>query len=155
MFEAIIEVPAKSYPVKYETQGSTIVVDRFLSAPMFYPCNYGYIPNTLAEDGDALDVLIVTPYPVITGAQIRCRAVGVLKMEDESGIDHKILAVPGFTVSSAYDHWQDLDDVNPTLLDQIHFFFRTYKEMDEGKWAEVIGWGKRLEAEKILAKTTL
>ena len=154
MFDVMIEVPAKSYPVKYETEGSTIVVDRFLSAPMFYPCNYGYIPNTLAEDGDALDVLVVTPYPVVPGAMIRSRAIGVLKMEDEKGIDHKIIAVPGFTVTNQYDHIEDLDDLDPTFLDQIHFFFRTYKEMDKGKWAEVIGFGKRIEAEKIIAKTT-
>lgn len=155
MFEAIIEVPAKSYPVKYETQNSTITVDRFLSAPIFYPTNYGYIPNTIAEDGDALDVLVITPYPVMTGAMIRCRTVGVLKMEDESGIDHKILAVPGPMVTDQYDHIQELEDVDKVVRDQIEFFFKRYKEMDKTKWAEVIGWGKREEAVSIIRTTSL
>lgn len=155
MIDAIIEVPAKSYPVKYETQNSTIVVDRFLSAPIFYPCNYGYIPNTIAEDGDALDILVITPYPVMTGAMIRCRAVGVLKMEDESGVDHKIIAVPGPMVTNQYDHIQELEDVDQIIRDQLEFFFKKYKEMDKGRWAEVIGWGSREEAVREIRKTTI
>src|ERR1043166_2041331 len=109
----IIEIPAHSDPVKYEIdkESGALFVDRFMTTPMFYPANYGYIPQTLSEDGDPVDVLVVTPYPLISGVVIRCRPVGMLKMIDESGIDAKILAVPVSKVSTLYDGVQSLDDL--------------------------------------------
>ena len=114
----IIEIPANSDPVKYEVDKDTgaLMVDRFMATAMFYPCNYGYIPNTLSEDGDPLDVLVPTPYPLINGAVIKCRPVGVLKMEDESGIDAKLIAVPVDKLSVIYREVQEATDLPALLL---------------------------------------
>ncbi|BBB27312.1 inorganic diphosphatase [Amphritea japonica] len=138
----IIEIPADSDPVKYEIDkdSDAIFVDRFMAAPMFYPANYGYINNTLADDGDALDVLVVTPYPVVPGSVIRCRPVGVLNMTDEAGEDAKLVAVPHDKLSKAYKNVQDVNDLPELLLARIKHFFENYKGLEEGKWVKVEGW---------------
>jgi inorganic pyrophosphatase len=138
----VIEIPANSSPVKYEIDkdADALFVDRFMASPMFYPANYGYINNTLADDGDALDVLVVTPYPVIPGSVIRCRPVGVLNMTDEAGEDAKLLAVPHEKLTQAYNNVQDISDLPELLLNQIKEFFENYKNLEKGKWVKVESW---------------
>lgn len=138
----IIEIPAESSPVKYEIEKEedAIFVDRFMAAPMFYPANYGYINDTLADDGDALDVLVLTPYPVIPGSVIRCRPVGVLNMTDEAGEDAKLVAVPHDKLTKAYKDVNDIEDLPQLTLDRIKHFFENYKGLEEGKWVKVEGW---------------
>lgn len=138
----IIEIPAHSGPVKYEVDKKTgsMAVDRFMSTAMFYPCNYGYVPKTLSEDGDPVDVLVVTPVPLISGSVIRCRPVGVLKMEDESGNDAKVLAVPVSKLTTIYDNVSSPDDLPQHLLAQISHFFEHYKDLEDGKWVKLTGW---------------
>lgn len=144
----IIEIPAHSDPVKYEVDKETgaMFVDRFMTTAMHYPCNYGYVPHTLSNDGDPVDVLVVTPVPLIPGSVIRCRPVGVLKMTDESGDDAKVLAVPIDKLSRIYERAMDISDMPRQLLDQIAHFFEHYKDLDEGKWVRVQGWGGVQEA---------
>ena len=139
----IIEIPSHADPVKYEVDKETgaMFVDRFMSTAMHYPCNYGYVPHTLSNDGDPVDVLVVTPVPPISGSVIRCRPVGVLKMTDESGDDAKVLAVPIDKLCRTFRKVRDIGDVSPELLDQIAHFFEHYKDLDEGKWVRVQGWG--------------
>lgn len=150
----IIEIPAHSDPVKYEVDkdSGALFVDRFMSAAMFYPCAYGYIPNTLSEDGDPLDVLVHTPFRVISGCVIRCRPIGVLKMEDEAGIDSKLLAVPDTKIAPAYKRIQDVEDMPRGLLDQIEHFFEHYKDLEKDKWVKVTGWGNAEEARNEVIK---
>lgn len=138
----IIEIPANAAPVKYEVDkdSGAMFVDRFMATCMFYPCNYGYIPDTLAEDGDPVDVLVITPHPLITGAVIRARPIGMLNMEDESGQDAKILAVPVAKLSTLYGDVQTTADVPTLLLEQITHFFEHYKDLEKGKWVKVQGW---------------
>jgi len=138
----IIEIPSHSDPVKYEVDKETgaMFVDRFMNTAMFYPCNYGYIPNTLSEDGDATDVLVVTPTPLISGSVIRCRPIGMLQMTDESGIDAKILAVPVDKLAVQYRGVKTLDDMPPLLLKQIAHFFEHYKDLESGKWVKIEDW---------------
>ncbi len=145
----IIEIPAHSDPVKYEVDKETgaMFVDRFMNTAMHYPTNYGYVPHTLSNDGDPVDVLVVTPVPLIPGSVIRCRPVGVLKMTDESGDDAKVLAVPIDKLCRLYRKVQDIGDMSPALLDQIAHFFEHYKDLDEGKWVRVQGW-ESVEAAK-------
>ena len=137
-----IEIPANSSPIKYEIDKDmdALLVDRFMATPMFYPANYGYINNTLADDGDALDVLVITPYPVVPGAVIRARPVGVLKMSDEAGGDEKLLAVPHEKLTTLYNDIQDIDDVPQLLKDQIAHFFENYEDLEKGKWVKIEGW---------------
>ncbi len=151
----IIEIPAESSPVKYEIDkdSDAIFVDRFMTAPMFYPANYGYINNTLADDGDALDVLVVTPYPVVPGAVIRCRPVGVLNMTDEAGEDAKLVAVPHDKLSKAYKDVQDIDDLPQILRDRIKHFFENYKGLEEGKWVKVEGWDNAAAAKAAIIES--
>jgi len=146
----IIEIPAHSDPVKYEVDKKTgaMFVDRFLDTAMHYPCNYGYVPHTLSEDGDPVDVLVITPSPLITGTVIRCRPISVLSMIDESGPDAKILAVPLDSLSSRYRHVQVLDDLPQQLLKQISHFFEHYKDMEESKWVKIEGWEDRETAHR-------
>ncbi|MGC9403598.1 inorganic diphosphatase [Vibrio genomosp. F10] len=138
----VIEIPANADPIKYEVDKDTgaVFVDRFMSAPMFYPCNYGYINHTLSLDGDPVDVLVPTPFPLIPGSVIRCRPVAVLKMSDESGEDAKVFAVPHQKLSKEYDNIQDVDDIPTLLKAQITHFFERYKELESGKWVKVEGW---------------
>ncbi|MCE9685698.1 inorganic diphosphatase [Shewanella sp. AS16] len=138
----IIEIPQNHDPIKYEVDkdSGALFVDRIMTAPMFYPCNYGYVNQTLSLDGDPVDVLVPTPYPLQPGSVIRCRPVGVLKMTDESGEDAKIVAVPHEKISKEYGHIQDVDDLPPLLKAQIKQFFEHYKDLDSGKWVRVDGW---------------
>ncbi|TNF66989.1 MAG: inorganic diphosphatase [Gammaproteobacteria bacterium] len=138
----IIEIPAFNEPVKYEfdKEANILVVDRFMTATMQYPCNYGFIPNTLSDDGDPADVLVYTPVPLRPGTMIRCRPVGVLKMTDESGVDAKIIAVPVEKLWKSYAHIKDIDDMPETLLNQIKHFFEHYKDLEPGKWVKVDGF---------------
>lgn len=154
----VIEIPAHSDPVKYELDKETgaMFVDRFMNTAMHYPCNYGYVPHTLSNDGDPVDVLVLTNYPLIPGSVIKCRPVGVLKMTDESGDDAKILAVPIDRVSRQYRSVQDFRDLPEVVLDQISHFFQHYKDLDEGKWVRIAGWGGPDEAKaEILASVKM
>ena len=138
----IIEIPSHSDPVKYEVDKDTgaMFVDRFMNTAMHYPCNYGYIPHTLSEDGDPVDVLVVTPVPLISGSVIRCRPLGLLRMTDEAGPDSKILAVPIDKLCSLYRQMQKPEDMPPLLLAQIAHFFEHYKDLEPNKWVKVEGW---------------
>lgn len=138
----VIEIPTLSDPVKYEVDKTTGVlsVDRFLTTSMYYPCNYGYVPCTLSEDGDPVDVLVTTPYPLLSGSVIRCRPVGMLQMEDEHGPDAKILAVPVDKLSSIYHNVKTVHDLSPQLVATIRHFFEHYKDLEEGKWVKVRDW---------------
>ena len=146
----IIEIPAHADPVKYEVDKHTgaMFVDRFMTTAMHYPCNYGYVPHTLSKDGDPVDVLVLTPVPLISGSVVRCRPVGVLKMTDESGDDAKVLAVPVDKLCPSYKKVKGVDDMPELLLNQIAHFFEHYKDLDEGKWVRVEGWGGVDEAKK-------
>jgi inorganic pyrophosphatase len=149
-FNVIIEIPMNADPIKYEVDKKTgaLFVDRFMMTAMHYPCNYGYIPHTLAPDGDPVDVLVVTPFAVTTGAVIRCRALGVLKMQDEAGGDSKLVAVPIDKILPIYKHWQKVEDMAPERLAQIQHFFEHYKDLEPGKWVKVLGWGGIDEAKQ-------
>lgn len=138
----IIEIPANHDPIKYEVDkdSDAIFVDRFVATPMFYPANYGYVPQTLSEDGDPLDVLVVTPYPVMPGSVIRSRVIGVLNMSDESGEDAKLLAVPHSKLTKLYDHVNEISDLDELLVKQIVHYFENYKALEPGKWVKVDGW---------------
>jgi inorganic pyrophosphatase len=141
-FNVIIEIPMNADPIKYEVdeESGALFVDRFMSTAMHYPCNYGYIPQTLAGDGDPVDVLVITPVPLIPGVVVRCRALGILKMQDEAGEDNKLLAVPVDKILSIYSQWQKPGDLNPMRLKTIQHFFEHYKDLEEGKWVKVVGW---------------
>ena len=138
----IIEIPAHADPVKYEVDkdSGALFVDRFMATCMHYPANYGYVPHTLSEDGDPVDVLVVTPFPLLSGSVIRCRPVGVLNMTDESGKDAKVLAVPVDKLSSIYRNVKETSDLPELLLRQIEHFFEHYKDLEPGKWVKVDGW---------------
>lgn len=150
----IIEIPKDSEPVKYEVdkESGAIFVDRILSTPMRYPCNYGYVPNTLGGDGDPADVLVVLPLPLVPGSVVRCRPVGVLKMTDEAGSDEKILAVPVSKIFSGYGHVEDIAQVSSHWLERIGHFFEHYKDLEKGKWVKIEGWGDAAEAKRILVE---
>ncbi|MBT9568384.1 MAG: inorganic diphosphatase [Thiobacillus sp.] len=141
-FNVIIEIPAHGEPIKYEVdkESGAMFVDRFMSTAMHYPCNYGYIPHTLSEDGDPVDVLVITPIPLITGVVVRCRPVGMLKMTDEAGIDAKLLAVPVDKLCGLYKSVCEPDHLHPQILAQISHFFEHYKDLEKGKWVKVEGW---------------
>ncbi|MFT0851351.1 inorganic diphosphatase [Achromobacter sp. F4_2707] len=141
-FNVVIEIPMNADPVKYEVDKDTgaVFVDRFMLTAMHYPCNYGYIPQTLSDDGDPVDVLVMTPFPIQVGAVVTCRALGMLKMEDESGLDAKLLAVPITKLYPVYSHLKSTDDVSKEVLEQIRHFFEHYKDLEKGKWVKVQGW---------------
>ena len=149
----IIEIPAHSDPVKYEVDHETgaMFVDRFMTTAMHYPCNYGYVPNTLSSDGDPVDVLVLAPYPLIPGSVVRCRPIGVLVMADQAGDDPKVLAVPIPSISSDYDNVHSYEDLPETLLRRIWHFFEHYKDLDEGRWVRVEGWKGVNRAKKEIA----
>lgn len=148
----IIEIPAESSPVKYEIEkeSGALIVDRFMSAPIFYPANYGFIPHTLADDGDPMDVLVVTPTPLVHNCVIPARPVGVLNMTDEAGEDAKILAVPAHGLHSASDHLKCYKDLPPLLIEQIEHFFEYYKVLDKDKWVKIDEWGDAASARKAI-----
>ena len=141
-FNVVIEIPMNGDPIKYEVdkESGAIFVDRFMSTAMHYPCNYGYIPQTLSDDGDPVDVLVITPYPLIPGVVVTCRPIGVLNMEDEAGGDAKLLAVPIDKILPIYQHWQKPEDIHDLRLQQIQHFFEHYKDLEAGKWVKVSGW---------------
>jgi inorganic pyrophosphatase len=148
----VVEVPIGGEPIKYEMDkaAGTLVVDRFLYTPMRYPGNYGFIPHTLSEDGDPCDVLVANTRPIIAGAIISVRPIGVLKMQDESGGDEKIIAVPGPKLTKRYDKVKDYSDLPSITIDQIQHFFEHYKDLEPGKWVKLTGWGDHLEAERLI-----
>jgi len=141
-FNVIIEIPSNSQPVKYEVDKATGVmfVDRFMATSMRYPCEYGYIPQTLSEDGDPVDVCVISPLPLISGSLIVVRPVGVLKMTDEAGVDAKVLAVPISKLTSMYSHMRDIEDIDTFTKDKIAHFFEHYKDLESGKWVKIDGW---------------
>ncbi|KGJ88424.1 inorganic diphosphatase [Thalassotalea sp. ND16A] len=138
----IIEIPAHADPVKYEVdkESGAIFVDRFMSTCMHYPTNYGYVPHTLSLDGDPVDVLVPTPFPLLAGSVIRCRPIGVLNMTDESGEDAKILAVPVDKLSTIYRGINEATQMPELLLNQISHFFEHYKDLEPSKWVKIQGW---------------
>jgi len=141
-FNVIIEIPMHGDPIKYEVDKDTgaMFVDRFMSTSMHYPCNYGYIPHTLSDDGDPVDVLVITPVPLITGVVVRCRPIGMLKMTDEAGEDAKLLAVPIDKLCNLYRNIESPRDLPELTLSQISHFFEHYKDLEAGKWVKVEGW---------------
>ncbi|MFP5463211.1 MAG: inorganic diphosphatase [Gammaproteobacteria bacterium] len=150
----IIEIPKDSEPVKYEVDKASgaIFVDRILSTPMRYPCNYGYIPHTVCGDGDPADVLVILPLTLIPGSVIRCRPVGVLRMTDEAGGDEKILAVPDDKVFAGYSHIHDIAQVSPHWLERIGHFFEHYKDLEKGKWVKLDGWDDAAAAKALITE---
>jgi inorganic pyrophosphatase len=144
----IIEVPIGGEPIKYEMDkaAGTLFVDRFLHTPMRYPGNYGFVPHTLSGDGDPIDVLVANTRPLFPGAYLNVRPIGVLKMEDEHGIDEKIITVPATRLTKRYVHVEDYTDLPEITREQIQHFFEHYKDLESGKWAKLIGWGDRAEA---------
>jgi inorganic pyrophosphatase len=148
----VVEIPQGGTPVKYELDkdSGALLVDRFLHTSMFYPGNYGFVPHTLAQDGDPIDALIVGPAPVVPGAVVRCRPVGALIMEDEHGPDEKILAVPVDALHPFYSGVGSYKDLPPILCDQIAHFFRHYKDLEQGKWVRVVRWAGPEEAAELI-----
>jgi inorganic pyrophosphatase len=144
----IVEVAVGGEPVKYELdkEAGVLVVDRFLHTPMRYPGNYGFVPHTLSDDGDPIDVLIANTRPIIPGAVINVRPVGVLKMRDDGGGDEKIIAVPSTKLTKRYPGVLNYSDLPQITLDQIQHFFQHYKDLEAGKWVEILGWGDADEA---------
>ena len=140
-FNVIIEIPMNADPIKYEVdkESGALFVDRFMTTAMHYPCNYGYVPRTLSDDGDPVDVLVITPFPLTPGVVVTCRAIGVLMMEDEAGGDAKVLAVPTTKILPIYDHWHKPEDINQMRLKAIQHFFEHYKDLEAGKWVKVHG----------------
>jgi inorganic pyrophosphatase len=146
----VIEIPQGGEPIKYEIDkdSGALFVDRILSTSMRYPCNYGYIPNTLCGDGDPADVLVVMPFPLQAGCVVKCRPIGVLKMSDEAGQDAKLLAVPVTKTTSLYSKVQSYKDLPEIQIKQIAHFFEHYKDLEVGKWVKVEGWGDADEARR-------
>jgi inorganic pyrophosphatase len=149
-FNVIIEIPMNADPIKYEIDKETgaLFVDRFVSTAMHYPCNYGYIPNTLSDDGDPVDVLVITPFALMPGVVVRCRPIGLLKMSDEAGGDTKLLAVPIDKLTPLYRSIQTTRDLPEMTISQITHFFAHYKDLEPGKWVKVDGWGSPEEAKQ-------
>jgi inorganic pyrophosphatase len=148
----VIEIPLGGAPIKYEIEKNSgaMFVDRFLHTSMHYPANYGFVPHTLSDDGDPVDVLVVSQFGVAVGSILRSRPIGVLLMEDESGKDEKVLAVPHSKLHPFYDEVQSYTDLPPILLQQIEHFFAHYKDLEPGKWVKVIGWGDANTAAKVI-----
>ncbi len=153
----IIEIPSHADPIKYEVDkdSGSLFVDRFMGTAMHYPCNYGYVPHTLSDDGDPVDVLVITPNPLMNGSVIRCRPIGVLMMTDEAGEDAKVLAVPVSKLTPLYDDIKSHEDIPKVTLDQISHFFEHYKDLEAGKWVKIKGWeGVESAGKEILESIT-
>lgn len=148
----IIEIPMNDKPVKYEfdKESGAIFVDRFMQTSMSYPCNYGFVPHTLSNDDDPVDVLVIAPYSVIPGCVIKCRSIGVLMMEDESGLDEKIIAVPASKLDITFDNIKELEDISDMLKQRIVHFFEHYKDLEKGKWVKVTGWENAAKAQALI-----
>ncbi len=151
----VIEISQGGQPIKYEIDkdSGALFVDRFLHTSMLYPTHYGFVPHTLSEDGDPIDVMVLGNMPVMPGCVIRSRPIGVLMMEDESGVDEKILAVPVSKLNKSFDNIQDLKDVPEILLDQIKHFYEHYKDLEPGKWVKVQGWADAAKAKTFLIES--
>ena len=149
----IVEVPVGGEPIKYELDkdAGTLVVDRFLYTPMRYPGNYGFVPHTLSDDGDPVDVLIASTRALVPGCVINCRPIGVLLMEDESGGDEKIIAVPGNALTRRYEAIRSIQDLPEISLEQIRHFYGHYKDLEPGKWVKIIRWGDADEARALIS----
>jgi inorganic pyrophosphatase len=147
-FNVIIEIPMNADPIKYEIDkdSGALFVDRFMMTAMHYPANYGYVPQTIADDNDPVDVLVHTPFPLLPGVVVRCRPLGLLRMDDEAGGDAKLLAVPADSICPLYTHWKSIEDVPEIRLKQIRHFFEHYKDLEAGKWVKVVGWAGLQEA---------
>jgi inorganic pyrophosphatase len=150
----IIEVAIGGEPIKYELdkEAGTLVVDRFLYTPMRYPGNYGFVPHTLSDDGDPIDVLVANTRPIVPGAVINVRPVGVLKMMDESGGDEKIIAVPSPKLTQRYVNVHNYTDMPSITLEQIQHFFEHYKDLEPNKWVKLLGWGDAAEAKALIVQ---
>jgi inorganic pyrophosphatase len=148
----IVEVPIGGEPIKYELDkaAGTLVVDRFLHTPMRYPGNYGFVPHTLSEDGDPIDVLVANTRPIVPGAVINVRPIGVLRMIDDAGMDEKILAVPAAKLTKRYAHVANYTDLPQITLEQVQHFFEHYKDLEPGKWVKTQGWGDAGEAKAFI-----
>jgi inorganic pyrophosphatase len=152
-FNVVVEIPMNADPIKYEVDKASgaLFVDRFMMTAMHYPANYGYIPQTICDDGDPVDVLVHTPFPLLPGVVLRCRALGVLRMDDEAGGDAKLLAVPADDICPLFTHWKSIEDVPEIRLKQIQHFFEHYKDLEAGKWVKILGWaGLELAHKEIL-----
>jgi inorganic pyrophosphatase len=151
----IVEVPVGGEPIKYEMdkEAGALVVDRFLYTPMRYPGNYGFVPHTLSDDGDPIDVLIANQRGIIPGAVIAVRPVGVLRMQDESGGDEKIIAVPVSRLTRRYERVHNYTDLPEITIKQIEHFFEHYKDLENNKWVKVEGWGDAKEAEAMILES--
>ncbi|MDE2335565.1 MAG: inorganic diphosphatase [Rhodospirillales bacterium] len=150
----VIEVAIGGEPIKYEMdkKAGTLVVDRFLYTPMRYPGNYGFVPHTLSEDGDPIDVLVANTRPIVPGAVINVRPIGVLRMQDEAGVDEKIVAVPSPRLTRRYEHVHNYTDLPVITLEQIQHFFEHYKDLERGKWVKLAGWGDAAEARRLITE---
>jgi inorganic pyrophosphatase len=148
----IIEVPIGGEPIKYEMdkEAGTLVVDRFLYTPMRYPGNYGFVPHTLSEDGDPIDVLVANTRPIVPGAVINVRPIGVLRMQDDGGGDEKIIAVPSPKLTQRYASVKNYDQLPQITIEQIQHFFEHYKDLEPGKWVKTLGWGDAAEARSLI-----
>jgi inorganic pyrophosphatase len=150
----IVEVPIGGEPIKYEMDkaAGTLVVDRFLHTAMRYPGNYGFVPHTLSEDGDPIDVLVANTRPIVPGAVINVRPIGVLRMVDNAGGDEKILAVPTPKLTQRYAHVHEYTDLPAITIEQVQHFFTHYKDLEPGKWVKTNGWGDAAEARRMIAE---
>lgn len=151
-FEVVIEISANSSAVKYEVDKATgkLFVDRIMRTAMHYPCNYGFIPNTLSGDGDPCDCLVISSFPIINGASVKCRVVGALLMEDEGGKDEKILCLPDKSIDPFYKDINDINDISKEELDRIQHFFEHYKDKDPNKWVKIGSWENAEYAHKLI-----
>ncbi|MDG1437223.1 MAG: inorganic diphosphatase [Rickettsiaceae bacterium] len=156
-FNVIIEIPMSDTPVKYEfdKDAGALLVDRFMQVSMSYPCNYGFIPHTLSDDGDPADVLVMAQHPIVHGAVVTVRPVGVLLMEDESGMDEKILAVPISKLDPTFESIQDINDVPDMLKQRINHFFEHYKLLEKNKWVKIIGWEGSKKAKDLIQEAII
>tara|TARA_R110002049_G_scaffold118032_3_gene271905 strand:+ start:4237 stop:4761 length:525 start_codon:yes stop_codon:yes gene_type:complete len=150
----IIEVPVGGHPIKYELDkdAGTLVVDRFLYTPMSYPGNYGFVPHTLSDDGDPIDVLVCNTRALVPGCVINVRPIGVLIMEDNAGQDEKIIAVPSETTTKRYDNVREYDDLPEITLQQIQHFFEHYKDLEPGKWVRIDDWRGADDARRLIVE---
>ena len=148
----VIEIPQNSIGLKYEVdkESGAVFVDRFLTAPMYYPANYGFVPNTLGGDGDPIDVMVISPFAIHPGIVITSRVIGVLMMEDEGGMDEKIIAVPASSISKEYDNIKEIADLPELLVKQIKHFFERYKDLEKNKWVKVTGFKSAHEAFELI-----
>jgi len=148
----IVEVPVGGHPIKYELdkEAGTLVVDRFLYTPMAYPGNYGFVPHTLSEDGDPIDVLVCNTRPLVPGCVINVRPIGVLIMEDQAGQDEKIIAVPSHALTKRYDDVVNAGDLPEITLQQIEHFFEHYKDLEPGKWVKIGDWLGAADAKRLI-----